>query len=39
MFPNNASDLKIYVPRASVEAYKTAEYWSDHADYIVGYDF
>ena len=39
MFKYNASDRKIYVPRNSVEAYKTAEYWSDYADYIVGYDF
>ena len=30
---------KIYVPRNSVEAYKTADYWSNYADYIVGYDF
>ncbi|MBE6197949.1 MAG: leucine-rich repeat domain-containing protein [Rikenellaceae bacterium] len=30
---------KIYVPTESVEAYKTAEYWSDYASYIVGYDF
>lgn len=29
----------IYVPTASVEAYKTAEGWSDYASYIVGYDF
>ncbi|MBQ8272864.1 MAG: leucine-rich repeat protein, partial [Tidjanibacter sp.] len=39
MFYNNASGRKIYVPTESVEAYKTAEYWSDYADYIVGYDF
>ena len=30
---------KIYVPTDSVEAYKTAEGWSDYADMIVGYDF
>ena len=29
----------IYVPRNSVEAYQSAKYWKDHADYIVGYDF
>ena len=29
----------IYVPTASVEAYKTAEGWSEYADYIVGFDF
>ena len=30
---------KIYVPRNSVEAYKSAQYWSDYASDIVGYDF
>ena len=30
---------KIYVPRNSVAAYKSAEYWNAYADYIVGYDF
>ena len=30
---------KIYVPRNSVGAYKSAEYWSEYADDIVGYDF
>ena len=30
---------KIYVPRNSVEAYKSAEYWKDYADSIEGYDF
>ena len=30
---------KIYVPRNSVRAYKSAEYWKDYADYIVGYNF
>ncbi len=39
MFNKNASGRKIYVPTASVEAYKAAQYWSDYADYIVGYDF
>ena len=29
----------IYVPTASVNAYKTADGWKDYADYIVGYDF
>ena len=37
MFYNNASDRKIYVPMESVEAYKSAEYWSDYASYIEGY--
>lgn len=39
MFYKNASGRKIYVPAESVSAYKTAEVWSDYADYIVGYDF
>lgn len=39
MFRYNASNRKIYVPTASVNAYKTAKYWSDYADYIAGYDF
>ncbi len=30
---------KIYVPTASVSAYKAASYWSDYASYIVGYNF
>ncbi|MBQ8272013.1 MAG: hypothetical protein IJZ09_03280, partial [Tidjanibacter sp.] len=29
----------IYVPTESVEAYKTAEYWSEYADYIEPYQF
>ena len=39
MFDDNASGRKIYVPSASVSAYKSAAYWSDYADYIVGYNF
>ena len=39
MFGYDASGLKIYVPTASVDAYKSAEYWKDYAWYIVGYDF
>ncbi len=39
MFIGNASGRKIYVPAASVDAYKAAKYWSDYADAIVGYDF
>ena len=35
----NASDRKIYVPAESVEAYKTADGWSEYAADIVGYDF
>ena len=37
-FPFN-SDMKIYVPQASVNAYKTAKNWSNYASVIVGYDF
>ena len=36
---SNASDLKIYVPTESVEAYKSALYWSVYADAIEGYNF
>lgn len=39
MFDKSASGRKIYVPHNSVSAYKSAEYWSDYASYIVGYDF
>ena len=39
IFDGNASGRKIYVPKESVWAYKTAEHWSDYADAIVGYDF
>ena len=38
MFEHN-SGLVIYVPTESVEAYKSAEYWSGYANAIVGYDF
>ena len=38
MFYGNATDRKIYVPAASVEAYKTAQHWSDYADAIVAED-
>lgn len=31
-----SSNLKIYVPITSIESYKSAEYWSDYADYMVG---
>ena len=39
MFDSNASRRYIYVPRYSVSAYKSAEYWRDYADYIIGGDF
>ena len=39
MFESNASGRKIYVPRNSVEAYKTAKGWKEYAEDIVGYDF
>ena len=39
VFYGNASGRKIYVPAASVEAYKAAEYWSNYAANIVGYNF
>ena len=31
--------VAIHVPQASVEAYKSADGWSEYADKIVGYDF
>ena len=39
MFSSNASGRKIYVPTASVDAYKAADGWSYYASDIVGYDF
>ena len=39
MFESNASERKIYVPTASVEAYKSATGWSNYASDIVGYEF
>ncbi len=33
------TSAKIYVPYESVEAYRTADYWKDYANYIVAYDF
>ena len=39
MFYNNASGRTIYVPTESVNAYKSASYWSNYKNYIVGYDF
>ncbi|MBR3677442.1 MAG: leucine-rich repeat domain-containing protein [Alistipes sp.] len=39
MFNYNASGRKIYVPRNSVSAYKSAKYWSEYASCIEGYDF
>ena len=38
-FHNNPSGRKIYVPTASVDAYKSASGWSDYASDIEGYDF
>ena len=31
--------INIYVPSSSVDAYKSANYWKNYADKIVGYDF
>ena len=39
MFHSNASGRKIYVPTASVNAYKSDLFWRDYASDIVGYDF
>ena len=35
VFYNNATGRKIYVPAASVETYKNANYWNEYADAIV----
>ena len=39
MFNGTAQNLKIYVPRNSVEAYKSASNWRYYASSIEGYDF
>lgn len=39
VFDSNGSGRKIYVPTESVDVYKSAEYWSEYASAIVGYDF
>ena len=39
VFNSNASGRKIYVPRASLNAYKTAEGWSKYASAIEPYDY
>ncbi len=39
LFENTAETLKIYVPRASVDVYKTSSNWREYKDRIVGYDF
>ena len=38
VFSNNASGTKILVPSASVDAYKSADGWSEYANYIEGVD-
>lgn len=38
-FEDNADGRKIYVPRASVEAYKTADKWKEYASSIEPFDF
>ena len=39
VFDSNASGRKIYVPTASVDAYKAATYWSEYASAIYPYTF
>lgn len=39
IFDGNVSDRKIYVPRASLDAYKTASGWSVYASAIEPYDY
>lgn len=38
-FDNNAAERVIYVPAEAIDAYRTAEGWSEYADFIVGYDY
>ena len=39
IFNGNAEGRKIYVPMASVDTYKSADGWSNHANDIEGYNF
>ena len=39
MFGGNASGRKIYVPRNSVDDYKSTDGWYSYESYIEGYDF
>ena len=39
VFDSNGTERRIYVPKESVDAYKSAKRWSEYANYIVGYDF
>ncbi len=39
MFDDNASGRKIYVPTASVNAYKNADGWKEYASDIVNFNF
>ena len=39
MFNNSADGRKIYVPVDVMYDYRAAEYWSNYAEYIFGYDF
>ncbi|MBQ5752846.1 MAG: hypothetical protein IIV91_01375, partial [Alistipes sp.] len=39
VFDGNASGRKIYVPTASVDAYKAASRWSSYASAIEPYEF
>lgn len=39
VFDDNALNRKIYVPRASLNAYKAASGWSDYASAIEPYDY
>ena len=38
VFDKNASDREIYVPKESIEAYRSAEGWDKYMDAIIGYD-
>lgn len=39
VFDRNGTERRIYVPKESVDAYKSAKWWREYANDIVGYDF
>ena len=39
MFEGINENCKIHVPMSSVDSYKSASYWSNYADMIIGYNF
>lgn len=39
VFAGSPSNLKIYIPKGTLEAYKSANSWSNYADKLVEYDY